>query len=394
MAHKWPTMTLREAGVTLIDCDHRTPPAADSGYPYVAIPQLRHGQIDLSEVRRISRDNFLDWTRKAKPAENDVVLSRRCNPGETAFVPPDLEFALGQNLVLLRADGTKVYPPFLRWLARSPEWWRQVKKFMNAGAVFDSLKCADIPNFELPIPPIPRQRAISGVLSSLDDKIQLNRKMNETLEATSRATYSALFNSNKARRASGWMTLKGIDAFDLSGGGTPKTSVGEFWDGNIPWFSIADAPRETDVWVLDTQRKVTEAGLESCAAEVLPEGTTIVTARGTVGRLALVGTPMAMNQSCYAVRGRAPLGPSLTYFALRSILETLKRRSHGSIFDTITRDSFRGIDVQIPPPKLAADFELTIRPLFERIRSNLRQSRLFAATRDTLLPKLMAGEVG
>src|SRR5438309_1662262 len=143
MADEWPTIRLRDAGVELIDCDHRTPPAAESGYPYVAIPQLRGGRIDLSNARRITPDNFAEWTRKAQPAPYDVVLSRRCNPGETAFVPPGLEFALGQNLVLLRADGTKVYPPFLRWLVRGPQWWEQIAKFLNVGAVFDSLKCAD-----------------------------------------------------------------------------------------------------------------------------------------------------------------------------------------------------------------------------------------------------------
>jgi len=161
MASKWPLMTLREANVTLIDCDHRTPPAVEHGYPYVAIPQLHDGRIDISGARRITVENFAEWTRKAKPIPHDVVLSRRCNPGETAFVPPDLDFALGQNLVLLRADGTKVWPPFLRWVVRGPEWWEQIDSFRNVGAVFDSLKCADIPNFHtagvsgsIPLPPI------------------------------------------------------------------------------------------------------------------------------------------------------------------------------------------------------------------------------------------------
>src|SRR5262249_45514854 len=126
MASKWQVMSLRDANVALIDCDHRTPPAADAGYPYVAIPQLRNGRIELSSARRITADHFRDWTRKAKPTANDVVLSRRCNPGETAHVADQMEFALGQNLVLLRADGTRVHPPFLRWLVRGPEWWEQI----------------------------------------------------------------------------------------------------------------------------------------------------------------------------------------------------------------------------------------------------------------------------
>ncbi|HOC00274.1 MAG TPA: hypothetical protein PKM43_16210 [Verrucomicrobiota bacterium] len=129
--------------MSLIDCDHRTPAAADTGYPYIAIPQLKEGRIDLSDVRRISPEHFAEWTRKAKPQRHDVILSRRCNPGETAYVPAGLEAALGQNLVLLRSDGTKLFPPFLRWLVRGPDWWEQIGTFINVGAVFDSLKCAD-----------------------------------------------------------------------------------------------------------------------------------------------------------------------------------------------------------------------------------------------------------
>ena len=193
MAGEWPMISLREAGVSLIDCDHRTPPASDNGYPYITIPQLRHGRLDLSEVRHISREHFVEWTRRANPAPHDVVLSRRCNPGETAFVPAGLECALGQNLVLLRADGKRVFPPFLRWLLRGPNWWEQVGKFINVGAVFDSLKCADIPNFELLLPPIPEQRAIAHILGTLDDKIELNRRMNRTLEGMAAALFRSWF---------------------------------------------------------------------------------------------------------------------------------------------------------------------------------------------------------
>src|SRR5688500_6624434 len=179
MAHKWRSMTLGQAGVSLIDCDHRTPPPADAGYPYVGIPQLRGGRIDLSDVRRISREHYIEWTRKAKPRANDVILSRRCNPGETAIVPAEMDCALCQNLVLLRADATKIHPPFLRWLGRGPEWWNQISKFINVGAVFDSLRCADVPKFELCIPPLADQRVIAHILGTLDDKIEMNQRTNE-----------------------------------------------------------------------------------------------------------------------------------------------------------------------------------------------------------------------
>jgi type I restriction enzyme, S subunit len=191
--HEWHTISLREANVSLIDCEHRTPPEASSGYPYIAIPQIKHGRIDVTDARRISHEHFIEWTRKAAPQPYDVVLSRRCNPGETAFVPPGLEFALGQNLVLLRADGTKVYPPFLRWLVRGKDWWEQIGKFINVGAVFDSLKCAEIPHFQLRIPPLPEQRVIAYILGTLDGKIDLNQRMNETLESMARAIFKSWF---------------------------------------------------------------------------------------------------------------------------------------------------------------------------------------------------------
>ncbi len=186
-------MSLKDAGVTLIDCDHKTPKAQESGFPYVGIPQLKDGRIILDGVRLISEEDFHHWRRKAKPQTHDVILSRRCNPGESAYVPEGLEIALGQNLVLLRSDAEKIYPPFLRWLTQGPEWWGQVGRYLNVGAVFDSLKCADIPNFELSIPPLNQQINISKFLSDLDYKIQLNRQINQTLEQMAQAIFQSWF---------------------------------------------------------------------------------------------------------------------------------------------------------------------------------------------------------
>ena len=189
----WPVLTLRDAGVRLIDCVHKTPAAQESGYPYIGIPQMKTGRLDFESARKISHEDFLDWTKKAKPQPHDVILSRRTNPGVTAIDRTGTEFALGQNLVLLRADGSRVNPAFLKWLVQSPAWWREIGKFMNVGAVFDSLKCADVPNFELPIPPLPVQLRIAALLDALDEKIELNRRMNETLEAMARALFKSWF---------------------------------------------------------------------------------------------------------------------------------------------------------------------------------------------------------
>ena len=133
---EWEFLSLENAGIELLDCVHKTPPATNDGLAYVAIPQMRDGEVDISDARLISREHFDEWTRKAKPQPYDVVLSRRCNPGETAYVRPGMKFALGQNLVLLRADNRRVRKQFLRWLVRSRYWSDEVEKFLNVGAVF------------------------------------------------------------------------------------------------------------------------------------------------------------------------------------------------------------------------------------------------------------------
>ena len=189
----WPTVTLKEAGVSLIDCDHKTPKAQEEGFPYVGIPQLKEGRIILDGVRLITEEDFHHWRRKAKPTPDDVILSRRCNPGETAYVPEGLEIALGQNLVLLRSDGKKIYPPFLRWVVQGSNWWNQIGKFINVGAVFDSLKCVDIPKFEIQLPPMESQIQITEILGALDKKIELNRQINQALEQITQATFKSWF---------------------------------------------------------------------------------------------------------------------------------------------------------------------------------------------------------
>ena len=191
----------------------------------------------------------------------------------------------------------------------------------------------------------------------------------------------------------GWGVGTLDDMLELLSGGTPKTSVAEYWDGDIPWYTAKDAPPPSDVFVVETERKITQAGIENSAAKILPAGTTIITARGTVGRLACLGMPMTMNQTCYGIRGVPGYPDFFTYMNIKMTVNELQQRTHGTIFDTITRQTFKLIDAIIPPPKLADKFETVVQPIMGHILSNLRESRTLAALRNTLLPKLVSGEV-
>jgi type I restriction enzyme S subunit len=246
----------------------------------------------------------------------------------------------------------------------------------------------------LPLPPITEQRAIAEVLGALDDKIELNRRMNETLEALAQSLFKSWFvDATQSALPKSWREVPFTETVEIIGGGTPKTSVAEYWGGDIPWFSVVDSPQGSDLFVIDTEKKITQAGVENSSTQVLQVGTTIITARGTVGKIALVGVPMAMNQSCYGLRGKTGKKGFHTYFVTRALVSQLQQHAHGSIFDTITRDTLAGVQVALPPAAVVDQFEEKVSPLMERILNNLCESRTLAALRDALLPKLLSGEL-
>lgn len=270
---------------------------------------------------------------------------------------------------------------------------------------------------------IEEQQVVAALIDSLDDRITLLRETNATLEAIAQALFKSWFVDFDPVRAKqqgrapegmdeataalfpdgfeesalglvprGWRVCPFTDFTDVIGGGTPKTSIPEYWNGDIPWFSVVDAPRASDVFVIDTEKKVTQTGIANSSAKILAPGTTIISARGTVGRLALTGCEMAMNQSCYGLRGKS--GDSyFTYLTTCRIVAVLKQRAHGSVFDTITRDTLAGISVVYPNEKVISAFEIITSPIMERIRQNLLQAHSLASLRDTLLPRLISGQL-
>lgn len=282
----------------------------------------------------------------------------------------------------------------------------------------------DLDNIEVAYPGIREQQAIACILGALDDKIELNRQLNRTLEDIARAIFKSWFvdfdpvrskasgqkppglkpeiaalfpnafeDSKLGEIPKGWEVKSFTNDIDVIGGGTPKTSNPAYWDGNIPWFSVADTPATGEVFVISTEKTITQEGLNNSSTRILPFGTTIISARGTVGNLALVGIPMAMNQSCYGLRDRRGGHGYFLYFATSAVVDILRQRTHGSVFNTITRNTLDGVRVVTPPDELIKTFEDSVGGMLLRILTALQQNKTLAAIRDTLLPKLISGEL-
>lgn len=235
------------------------------------------------------------------------------------------------------------------------------------GGVFNTITRDTFKIIKTRLPHIKEQEAIACILGALDDKIEINRQMCKTLEDTAQAIFKSWFvdfdpvhakaagkqperlkpeiaalfpdsfeDSELGKIPKGWRISPCLRHMNIISGGTPKTTKSEYWDGEIPWYSIGDAPLEHEVFVLRTEKKISQAGLENSSAKLLPVGATIISARGTVGKLALTGVPMAMNQSCYGLVSDS--GSTIwNYLTISDAVATLKQRTHGSVFDTITR---------------------------------------------------------
>lgn len=399
MSEGWQVLSLADAGVTLLDCDHKTPEAVDSGWPYVGIPQMTTGRVDFSTARRITHADFIAWTRKTKYQKDDVILSRRTNPGVTAIDDTGTEFALGQNLVLLRADGRKVYPPFLRWLVRGPEWWVQIEKFINVGAVFSSLRCRDVPNFELTIPPLPEQRAIAATLGALDDKIELNRKMNATLEAMARALFRDWFvdfgptrAKMKARAPYLSPNLWSLFPDSLDDEGKPEgwevRQIGDFAElkggKQLEKEHIADAG---PVPVFGG------AGLMGYTTNHNADGFVI-----SVGRVgAYCGQFFShrgkawINNNASLIRPNAGVSGEWLLIALRHIdMDVIKK---GAAQPFVSNGDIAKVGIVWPGDAIISAFSDALVSLMRKAEANEGESRTLAQTRDLLLPRLMSGEL-
>ena len=421
----WPQLTLKAAGVSLIDCDHKTPVAVENGYPYIAIPQLKNGHISLEGVRRISHEDYLAWTKKLKPQAHDVIVVRRCNSGDSAIVPSGLECAIGQNLVILRSDGETIQPQFLRWLINGPDWWEQVSKYINVGAVFDSLRCRDIPNFELTIPPIADQREISTVLDALDDRISLLRETSTTLEAIAQALFKSWFVDFDPVRAKqqgiapqgmdaataalfpdsfeeselgevpkGWWVLPVGDAVEAVGGATPDTKNPIYWEsGTFCWTTPKDLSGIAAPVLLDTERKLSAQGIAKIGSGLLPVGTLLLSSRAPIGYLALAQVPLAINQGYIAMLPGGLLPPLYMLFWCQQNMEVIKGRANGSTFMEISKKVFRPIPALVPSSEVVQQFMEVASTLFDKLIENEKQAQTLATLRDTLLPRLISGQL-
>lgn len=246
-----------------------------------------------------------------------------------------------------------------------------------------------------------QQHHIAAVLSAYDDLIENNRRRIRLLEEAARLLYKEWFVHLRFPGhehvavvdgvPEGWEMQCAFDVMEVLSGGTPDTKVPGYWNGDIPFFTPKDATDHP--YAFETEKMLTADGLRHCSSKLYPKDTIFITARGTVGRVNLAQTAMAMNQSCYALIAKPPLNQHFLYFALVESVEQFRSRAVGAVFDAIIRNTFKLIPFVVPSGLLIEVFTQRVTPIMRQIDALLAQVRKLSEARDLLLPKLMNGEI-
>jgi len=368
------------------------------GVPVISGQHLHGFKVDDTVGFNFITPEHAERLKNANVQRGDIIFTHAGNIGQVAYIPDDSKYeryVISQRQFYVRCDRSKVIPEFVVAFFKTPEGQhRLLANTSQVGVPSIAQPVTYLRTIEIPLPPLSEQRAIAHILGTLDDKIELNRRMSQTLEAMARALFRSWFiNATRDGLPEGWCEVSILDFADLLSGGTPRTEVPEYWDGDIPWVSAKDVTKARNLFILSTERKITKAGVENSASKVLPALTTIVSARGTVGNHCLLGREMAMNQTNYGLRAKDNRSHYFVFFNVAHLVEELRQQAYGTIFDTITTRTFQHTKIVRPPDVIIQRFESVVGSLMRKVLVNLLESETLAALRDALLPKLISGEL-
>ena len=435
MAGKWPTKSIDElkaksrAAIAIGPFGSRM---KSDCYVSSGVPVLRG--TNISDTRDLIGELVYISPEKAEEVQSSIIFAddlffpHRGSIGLVGIVPQNgaPRYVQSSSMMKLTCDRSQVEPLYLFYFFRSAQGRQELLKNASTvgtpgiGQPLSSLKA-----IRVPYPPLAEQKAIAQILGALDDKIELNRRMNATLEAMARALFQSWFVDFDPVRAKldgrqpasldadtaalfpahfqdsplghipqGWTIEPVGEVADCVGGGTPSTAEPKFWEGGTHhWTTPKDFSSLQAPILIDTNRKITDAGIAKISSGLLPAGTLLLSSRAPVGYLAIAAMPVAINQGFIAIKCNERAS---NYFMLNWCqvnMAEIESRATGTTFAEISKQNFRPILVVLPPRELMVAFTEKVTPLYAEITANLHQSRNLATLRDALLPKLLSGEL-
>ena len=365
--------------------------------------------------RNLSQQGLEESSAKLLPTDA-VLLSTRAPIGYVALAKNPIATNQGFRSLIVR--GQHNLPEFLYyWLKLNTE---ELERHAS-GSTFRELSGSALKDIRLSLPPRSEQRAIAHILGMLDNKIELNRRMNETLEAMARAIFKDWFVDFGPTRAkiegrapylvpelwnlfpdslddegkpAKWTYSEIGKEVQVVGGGTPSTKEPSYWGGGEHhWATPKDLSRLTSPVLLSTNRKITHAGVNKISSGLLPIGTVLLSSRAPIGYLAVTEVKTTINQGFIAMICNKRLPNTFVLFWCYENIDYIRSISSGTTFAEMSKSAFRPVSVLMPSEEILGVYDRLIRPLYVRIVTNTKENKTLDNTRNLLLPKLMSGDI-
>lgn len=358
---------------------------------FISLDTMPHAQIDADKFS----SHFLQV--------GDLVISRSGRIGTTALFEGYHKPVLpGAFLIRFRLDRSKAHPLFFRLFFNSGEGQERLLSVAQ-GAAQQNINITNVRKLSVPLPLLAVQFRVSTVLAAYDDLIVTNQRRIVLLEDAARRLYREWFVhlrfpgheqvAVKDGVPQGWRRTTFDDVCEAVGGGTPSTARPDFWNGDVVWVTPTDVTRNDCLALLDSEKKITEAGLNGSSAKLVPPNTILMTSRASIGFFALMDVPACTNQGFISVLPKFENSRMYLLENLMSRVEEMLGLATGSTFKELSKSKFRAMPVLWPAESVLADFEARTWPLIEQVRLIKRQNRSLAQARDLLLPKLMSGQI-
>ncbi|HEK2841284.1 TPA: restriction endonuclease subunit S [Proteus mirabilis] len=339
----------------------------------------------ISHGERFITKNGLDNSSTRLLPEGTVLMSSRAPIGYVAIAANPI--TTNQGFKSLVPNTELANNKFLYF------WIKNNKQYIDSlgsGTTFAEVSGSVVKSLEIELPSLAEQKAIASVLSSLDNKIDLLHRQNKTLESIAETLFRQWFVEEVD---DSWILSSIGEVFDIKGGATPSTKESLFWNGNINWTSPRDLSGAKSIYLLSTERKITELGLSKISSGLLPNNTLLMSSRAPVGYLAITDIELAINQGYIAILEHEIFGCEYMYLWCKVNMDIIKNSANGSVFQEISKASFKKIPFLIPDDERVKSFNKQGKILFKKIKSNTKNIQTLENLRDTLLPKLMSGEV-